>query len=119
MSYYRRHDFAKEREIPLWPSGRVMEENEQITLEEYDESWRDFQGDCRSCTTTNPEDEGYFSWAGCDVRHPGSNLGNTVYEVQGYNPITKEVEDLGRICAECLCYCANADIPDFVRMPND
>ena len=60
------------------------------------------------------ESEGFFTWHGCDVKHVDSDLGNTVYEVIGFNPITKEVKELGNICGQCLCYVNNGDIPDFI-----
>lgn len=46
------------------------------------------------------EAEPSFSHAGCDICTPG--LGNSVYEVVGYNRKTKEVVDLGEVCSLCI-----------------
>jgi hypothetical protein len=86
-----------------------------MRLENYIQNISDFQGECNCISQDNNHDEGHFRSRGCDINHPDSNLGNTVYDVSGYNPITKEVENLGSICAECLCYIANGDIPEFIN----
>lgn len=46
------------------------------------------------------EVEPSFSHAGCDICTPG--LGNSVYEVVGYNRKSKEVVDLGEVCSLCI-----------------
>ena len=79
-----------------------------------DRNIKAFQGKCNCISMKDSESEGFFTWHGCDIKHVGSDLGNNVYEVQGYNPITKEIEELGNICAQCLCYISNSDIPDFI-----
>ena len=87
----------------------------KITIETYNQNIATFQGECNCISETDQNQEGCFSWSGCDIKHPDSNLGNNVFDVSGYNPITKQVENLGHICAECLCYIVNGDIPDFIE----
>lgn len=48
----------------------------------------------------NENDSGNFSRSGCDCCSHG--LGNTVVEVVGFNPRSKEIVDLGDICMECI-----------------
>lgn len=90
----------------------------QITIQEYEKEIADLQGDCNNISLSSKEDEqdGYFTWRGCDIKHPGSHLGNIVYKVDGYNPKTKEIEELGTICGDCLQYITNAEpVPDFIK----
>lgn len=61
------------------------------------------------------EDEGHFSWAGCDVC--ANNLGNIVYDAQGYRSLADSCQDsynrntLNRyefqVCGDCLCQATN------------
>lgn len=86
-----------------------------MTIEEYDDNIKDFQGDCNCISQLETEEwDGGFSWQGCDIRHDGSHLGTNVYPVVGYNPVTKQVEGLGNICSDCLQYICNGDEPDFI-----
>jgi len=76
-----------------------------------DEAIKKFQGDCNCIGQKEVEDEASFSDQGCDVcnKVAGRILGADVYQVEGYNPKTKEIEDLGQVCGECLCYIANGE----------
>lgn len=47
------------------------------------------------------EDEGGFSWHGCDICENG--LGTNVYAIHGYSPKHKKIFELGDTCHECLC----------------
>lgn len=88
---------------------------EKISLKNYDEAIQEFMGDCTSCTPTQDDWEPWFTWYGCDIHHPDSCLGQDVIDVHGWNPKTKEVEDLGKICQDCLCYITNGDLPEFIE----
>lgn len=48
----------------------------------------------------NDSVEPEFSYQGCDCCNDG--LGNNVYEVEGYNPESEEVQYLGKVCEDCL-----------------
>ena len=54
--------------------------------------------------------EGYFSPQGCDIC--GDNLGNTVFDCAGFNTATNEIQDGYTICADCLYYITNGELPD-------
>lgn len=62
-------------------------------LKEEDEDGNDVDSDTDS--------EPYFSHSGCDCCSHG--LGNTVYDVIGFDPKAKDVVEVGQICHECLC----------------
>lgn len=56
-------------------------------------------------TPIEREPEGYFSHAGCEICNDG--LGNNVYQCNGYNETTKEIQEGYQVCHECLHYMAN------------
>jgi len=86
-----------------------------MKLNDYNKNIKQFQGDCANISQENNEDEGQFSWNGCDIIHDDYRLGNTVYQVAGFNPLTKDIFRLGNICGQCLQYIINGDIPDFIQ----
>lgn len=58
----------------------------------------------------NQEDDGYFSWSGCDnvLAHGGKRLGGTVYACQGYKTLKEAQADPEgnlyefNLCFDCL-----------------
>ncbi len=93
----------------LWVKliDNLMKVDEMSDLDKYAR----FQGDCNCVTVAGGYDvDPGFSHQGCDCCNDG--LGNNVEPVVGYNPKTKEVEELGDICGECLCFFANGELPE-------
>ena len=81
---------------------------EDINLES-DEFSHIANGRCFFVRVGEPPDP-YFLHSGCDCCRNG--LGNKVERVVGFNPETKEIEELGVICGECLNYFANGTLPE-------
>lgn len=54
----------------------------------------------------NQEDEGYFTWGGCDnVDCEAHNLGVTVYDCQGYKTLEEAQADKeGKLYEFSLCF---------------
>lgn len=76
-------------------------------------------GTAHQCGECNPDgldenadlsvyDEGSFSWRACESC--GSLLGGDRHAAHGF--ISGELVHLN-VCADCLCYHANGDLPDF------
>lgn len=84
-----------------------------MTLQDYNKNITAFFSPCENATNN---DEGEFSWRGCDIIHDGHRLGRQVYKMTGFDPVTKDVFVLGYICAECLLYVHNGDLPDFIEL---
>ncbi len=62
---------------------------------------------CVSVLNIETEDEGHFSWSGCDCCK--NRLGTTVYDCYGYDPKQKKAVEIGQICHDCICYFYNGD----------
>ena len=70
----------------------------------------------------NQEDEGYFSWQGCDNENcPRHGLGNTVYDCQGYHSLLSAQADPKlnlyefKLCCDCLYEHEYGQFPDNRR----
>lgn len=55
--------------------------------------------------------EPYFSWRPCDCCK--RTLGGNRYDANGYNPVTKEVQDGYRICEDCMYYAEYGKLDDM------
>ena len=61
------------------------------------------------CSITEENDEGSFNRNGCDCCN---GLATNTYTCSGFNPETREVVELGEVCADCICYFYNGDDSD-------
>lgn len=75
-----------------------------------DEAINIVQGAC-NCLCQEGDEEPAFSYKGCKICNlvEGRTLGADVVPVSGYNPVNEQVEELGDVCMECLCYVANGE----------
>ena len=58
--------------------------------------------------------ESYFSWSMCDCC--GSPLGGDRYDCSGYNPTTKEVQEVYRVCVDCIYYNVYGQLDDMTML---
>lgn len=63
-----------------------------------------------SLTEINPDDEGHFIWLGCDICN--DQMANTVFDCNGFNPKTGEIQETYLICFDCLNFINNGEEPE-------
>ncbi len=53
-------------------------------------------------TEIDPNDEGYFTPKGCEICN--DHVGNIVFDCNGFNPTTREIQETYQVCFECFYF---------------